>query len=140
MKDIRPALYALLVGDPTVSSLVGGSRIYPVRLPQGDRGPSLVYHRITGLVEYEMNGSAGLLQTLMQLDAIATSADAATQLGNAVHDVLSGYRGTVFFGTASPQNSVVVQGIFQTNERDIYDAPTEMTMLQRDYSIWYGEF
>jgi Protein of unknown function (DUF3168) len=138
MKDIRPALYALLVNDPTVNSLCGG-RIYPVRMKQGVRDPSIVYHRITGLTDYQMNGSSGLLQNLMQFDSVATTADSATLLANAVHDVLSGHRGEVFYGTASPQNSVFVHGIFQTNDRDIFDDLTEMFSVQRDFEVWFWE-
>jgi hypothetical protein len=138
MKDIRGALRTILASDPAVNALCAG-RIYPVRLKQGDRGPSIVYHRVTALFDYEMDGPSGLVQSLMQIDSVAALEDAATQLGNAVHDVLTGFRGQVLFGSNSPQTSITIHGIFNTTERDVFDSVTEMVALQRDYQIWYWE-
>ena len=138
MKDIRGALRAILAADPTVNALCAG-RIYPVQLAQGVRSPSVVYHRVTGLFDYVMNGPSGLVQSLMQIDSVAPGPDAATSLGNAVHDALTGFRGLVTFGSNSPQTSITIHGIFNTTERDSFDAVTEMNALQRDYQIWYWE-
>jgi Protein of unknown function (DUF3168) len=138
MKDIRKAIYALLNSDPVVNSLSGG-RIYPVQLKQGVRDPSIVYHRITGLFDYQMNGPSGLVQNLVQIDSVAISNDAATQLANAAHDVLTGRRGEIFFGSSSPQESITVHGIFQTNDRDIFDDVTQMFSVQRDFQVWFWE-
>lgn len=138
MKDVRKAIYALLMADSTVNSLSGG-RIYPVRLKQGVRDPSVVYHRITGLFDYQMSGPSGLVQSLMQIDSVATGSDAATQLANAVHDALTGHRGDVQHGTGSPQESITVHGIFQTSDRDFFDTVTEMFSVQRDFQVWYWE-
>jgi hypothetical protein len=121
MKDIRRALVALLLADPAVNSLVGGERVRPIRLPQGERGPSIV-------------------QTLMQFDNVATSAGTATQLANAVFDCLSGYRGTVVVGSDSPAAAITIHGIFQTSERDTYDSVTEMFNVQRDMQVWYWAY
>lgn len=137
MKDIRRALVSLLLADPVVNSLVGGERVRPIRLPQGERGPSIVYHRVNGLVDYQLNHGSGLVQTLMQFDNVATSAGSATQLANALFDCLSGYRGTVIVGSDSPGAAITIQGIFQTSERDTYDSVTEMFNVQRDLQVWY---
>src|SRR5262245_5182763 len=104
MKDIRHAIYALLFNDPAVNALCGG-RIYPAQLKQGVTEPSIVYHRITGLFYYQMDTRPGLAQNLIQIDSIARGNDSATQLANAVYDVLSGYRGDVAVGTSSPQET-----------------------------------
>jgi hypothetical protein len=138
MKDIRKAIYALLNGDATVNSMSGG-RIYPVRLKQGVRDPSVVYHRVTGLFDYQMNGPSGLVQNLIQIDSVAVGNDAATALANAVHDVLTGHRGQVQVGTSSPQESIFVHGIFQTSDRDVFDSVTEMFAVQRDFQVWFQE-
>jgi Protein of unknown function (DUF3168) len=138
MKDIRKAIYALLFSDPTVNSLSGG-RIYPVQLKQGVRDPSVVYHRITGLFDYQMNGPSGLVQNLIQIDSVAAGNDAATQLANAVHDVLTGHRGDVLVGSSSPQESIYVHGIFQTSDRDVFDTVTTLYAVQRDFQVWFQE-
>src|SRR5262245_12794687 len=139
MKDIRPALRALLLADPTVSGLVGGSRIYPLVMPQGMRSPSVVYQRIAGVYPYTMDGPAGIVQSSVQFDSIAETNDAANQLANAVHDVLTGMKGEVFYGGNSPQSSVVFQGIFQTNERDLYDSELLLHRISRDFNVWFIE-
>src|SRR5262245_23766620 len=138
MKDIRKALRALLVADPTVNSLSGG-RIYPVQLPQGVRASSVVYHRVTGLIDYQMNGGSGLAENLFQIDSVAITNDDATLLANAVHDCLTGHRGEVFFGSSSPQDSIMIHGIFQVNDRDVFDNVTQMMAAQRDFEIWFWE-
>lgn len=138
MKDIRKAIRALLLADPVVNSLSGG-RIYPVQLPEGVRLASVVYHRVTGLFDYEMDGPSGLVQNLIQIDSVAVGNDEATNLANAVHDALTGFRGEVPFGSASPQESITVHGIFQTNDRDIFDSITKMMAVQRDFQVWYWE-
>lgn len=131
MKDIRPALRTLLLSDPTVSGMVGGARIYPTILPQGQRQPSIIYNRVSGIFPFELDASAGVVQNLMQVDSIAVSNDDANNLANAAHDVLSGFKGEV--------STVVIQGIFQTNERDIYDGTVQLYRVSRDYSIWFVE-
>src|SRR5262245_43561507 len=106
MKDIRPALRALLLSDPTVNGLVGGNRIYPSRVPQGVRDGSLVYTRIDENSDVALSGGTGLETILMQLDSWAESADETVSLGNAVYDVLMGFKGDVSYGSNSPQNFV----------------------------------
>jgi hypothetical protein len=132
MKDVRPALRTLLLADTTVSNLVGGSRIYPGVLPQGQRSPSLVYNRISGVFPFELDGSGGIVQNLIQIDAIADSSDTASNLANAVHDALNGFRGTVA--------TVEFKGIFQTNERDIFDSAVQLHRVSRDFSTWFVEY
>lgn len=139
MKDVRPALRSLLLADPTVNGMVGGTRIYPIVMPQGMRSPSVVYQRITGTYLYGMDGSAGVQQNTIQFDSIAESADAATNLANAVHDVLAGFKGQVSYGSNSPQGFVVFQGMFRTNERDLYDGVTQLFRISRDFAIWFVE-
>ena len=138
MKDIRHAIYRLLADDPTVNGLCGG-RIYPVQLKQGVRDPSIVYHRITGLFDYQMSGPSGLVQNLIQIDSVATGNDAASNLANAAHDRLTGFRGEVITVSGSPQEIVTVHGIFQTSDRDVFDTVTQMFAVQRDYQVWFWE-
>ncbi len=137
MKDIRPVLRSYLLADGTVSGLVGGVRIYPVRMPQGQFAPSVVYNRISETTFYHMGGPAGVIQAIMQFDAWARSQDGAVELADAVHDRLSGQRGTITWGTNSPLDEIVTRGIFAVNGREDYDATAEMFRMSRDYQIWY---
>jgi hypothetical protein len=139
MIDIRGAIRALLLADPEVNSSVAGSRVFPSPMPQGQRNPSVVYHRVTGSSDYHMLGASGLHQAFMQIDAWASTADGAVALADDVHDVLSGFSGIVVWGSGSPQNEITIRGIFQINERDLFDNITQLHRMSRDYNIFYAE-
>ena len=123
MKDIRLAFRALLLADPTVNSLVGGTRVYPVRPPQTQRAPSLVYLRIIDFSDYNMLGDSGLQRTSMQLDAWADTHDASVQLADAAHDAITGFSGRAVYGSNSPQDYIDIRGIFQNIGRDLDRRP-----------------
>lgn len=130
MRDIRSALRTFLLADPTVSGLVGGQRVHPVRLPQDQVEPSVVYNSISESGDYSMSGDSGLGRVRMQVDAWAQTSDAATLLANAVYDRLTGARDTV--------DSVSIHGAFLDSGRDDYDDVTKLYRRSRDFIIWYG--
>ncbi len=130
MKDIRPALRSYLLADAEVNALVGGSRIHHARLPQDQVEPSVVYHNISGIGDYHLQSDSGLGQVRMQIDSWAQSADAATELANAVYDRLTGVRGYM--------DTVSVKGTFLTSGRDDYDDVNRLYRISRDFIIWYG--
>jgi len=134
MIDIRIALRNLLVNDPAVAALAG-TRVYPGQLPQGIRTPSVVYNRITGRVEYRLNGSAGLIEDSYQIDSIAVDHDTATALALAVHDCLSARSGSFVIATVT----YVVRAIFRVNTRDLYDSTTQLHRIATDFTVWYRE-
>lgn len=138
MKDIRPALRALLLGDAMVATISGG-RIYPVRLPQGQRLASIVYNRISELGDYHMLGPSGLAWARMQIDCWAEKQDDAVTLANAVYDRLSGFRGIVLFGSNSPLDQIDIKAIFLDQGREDYDEIAELYRMSRDYIIRYAE-
>jgi hypothetical protein len=139
MKDIRPALRALLLGDVTVSGLVGGIRIHSVRLPQGQKTASIVYNRITEQTDYHYAGGSGLAQARFQVDSWATTQDAAVVLANAAYDRLSGFGGILDYGSNSPQDQILINAIFMDQGREDFDSVAEMYRMSRDYIIWYAE-
>lgn len=139
MKDIRPALRALLLGDGSISALVGGSRIYPGIMPQGITATSIVQNLITEGTAYHMQGDDGLMQARIQVDCWALTQDAAVALANLVFDRLSGYRGVVLFGSNSPQESIVMRGVFHDQGRDDYDDIAKLHRRSRDYLFWYAD-
>jgi len=130
MKDIRAPFRAILLADPTVASLCGG-RIYPERMQQGQRSPSLVYNIRTEFSDYHLAGDSGLQQTTIQLDAFATTPDAAAELAGAAHDALTGFRGTI--------DGVVIHSIQQGNGRALFDEQAALSNMSRDWTVWYAE-
>lgn len=134
MKDLRPALRALLLADASVSALVGGARVYAGLVPQGVTSPSVVQNLISEGSDYHMAGSSGLGQARVQVDCWATTPDAAVALANAVMDLLSGYRGTV------GPDAVVIRGVFHDQGQDVYDDTAKMHTRRRDYLIHFAQF
>jgi hypothetical protein len=140
MKDLRPALRALLLSDGAVNTAVAGSRIYPGIMPQGQTLPSIVQNLITESSDYHMQGASGLGQARIQIDCWALTQDLAVALANLVFDKISGFKGTVAFGSDSPQTQeVVIQGVFPDQGRDDYDPLAKLFSRRRDYLIWYSQ-
>lgn len=137
MKDIRPALRAFLLADATISTTVGASRIYPVRLPQGITASSIVYNRISGVGDHHMQGPSGLARPRIQIDSWAQTADGASALADLVKTRLDGYRGVMGSGAAA----VTVHGVFFDSERDLpFDDGSKLYGVSRDYFVHYREF
>jgi hypothetical protein len=134
MKDIRPALRAFLLADASVNSLVGGTRIHPVRLPQDQIEPSVVYIKISETGDYHMAGDSGLGQLRMQIDAWAQTTGQATELANAVYDRLTGARTLI----SVDSDFVNLRGAFLNGGRDDYDEVSQLFRTSRDYILWYG--
>jgi len=133
MKDIRPAIRSFLLGDPTVSALVGGFRIHNIRLPQGQVDPSLVLNRVSETADYTMKEDSSLSSVRMQCDSWAQTADQANDLASATRDRLSGYRGPM----VANSEAVEVRGVFVVSELDGYDDVTKLYRLSRDFNVWY---
>src|SRR5262245_24423190 len=110
--DLRPQLRAFLLADSGISAAVGGERVFPVTLPQGENRPSVVYTRISGVGDHHMQGASGLARPRYQIDAYAPLADEANALADLVKARLDGYRG--------PMGVITVQGAFFETERDDY--------------------
>lgn len=112
-------------------------RIYPAILPQGITAPSIVQNLITEGIGYFMQGDDALMQARVQLDAWALTQDLAVSLAGKVFDRMSGFSGTVVYGSNSPQDSIVVQAVFHNQGRDDYDDGSKMFVRRRDYILWF---
>jgi hypothetical protein len=142
MKDIRGALRAFLLSDAGINALVttgSVSRIYPGIVPQGITQTSIVQNLITEASDMTMDGPSGLGEARVQLDCWALTQDAAVALANLVMDRLNGHRGTIAFGTGSPQEEILLKGVFHDQGRDDYDDVRKMFTRRRDYIIHYSE-
>lgn len=129
--DIRPALRSFLIADAGISSAVGGNRVYPLRLPQGDQGPSIVYQRISDVGDHHMDGPTGLARPRFQIDAWAQTADAASSLANLIKNRLDGHKGAT--------GSTTIQGAFFDSMREGYDPESKLFYVGQDFFIWYAE-
>ena len=137
--DLRPGLKAYLLADSAVSAAVGGARIYPLQLPQDVTQPSIVYQRVSGQGSHHMQGPSSLTRPRLQIDCWADNPDDAAALADLVKVRLDGFRGTIPYGSDSPQATVNVQGVFFEDERDLFDAATTLYRTSRDYFFWFDE-
>lgn len=133
-KDIRPALRTFLLADTGIAAVVG-TRVYPIKIPQGINQASIVYTRISGQGIYHMGGPSGLAMPRYQLDAWAPKADDATTLANLIKDRIDGFRGVMGSGPMA----VTVQGVFLLDEREDYDDTVNLHRMSRDYAIDFEE-
>jgi hypothetical protein len=131
MNDVRIPLRALLLADPTVNGLVGGTRIFPVQAQQGVLEPHIVYFRVSEGEDYHLQGPSGLNQTRFQFDSWAQTPDQADNLSRAAHDVLDNYRGPV---------GDILQQITVALARENYDSVAKLFRSGRDYQIWFRMF
>jgi hypothetical protein len=134
VKDIRKALRSFLLADAAIVAVIV-DRVYALRIPQGIKSSSIVVTRISGPGDYHLQGPSGLMSARIQVDAWATTADAATTLANLVKDRLDGYRGTV--GTGG--NIITVHGVFVADLREDYDDDAELYRSGRDYFVHHLE-
>lgn len=139
LQDLRPGLRAYLLADSNISSIVGGSRVYAIKLPQGQVLASIVFSKISGIGDYHLQGPSGLSRPRIQIDCWAQSTDAASALGALVKERIDGFRGLMSYGSDSPQASVEVLGSFLDSEREDYDDTAKLYRVSLDYLIWFRE-
>jgi hypothetical protein len=142
LADIRPALRAYFLADATIAAAVANTRVHATILPQGTNGPqvpAVVYNLITELTDHHTQGASGLVMVRMQVDAYAATANEADALARAIKERIDGTAGVWAYGTASPQDSVRVQGVFAENARTGYEADAKLYRTGRDFVIWYAE-
>lgn len=138
LADVRVGLRAYLLADAAIAAIVG-TRIHPVKLPQGQTQPSIVYSRVSGLGDNHMHGPSGLSRPRIQIDCWAQSVDTAASLANLVKERIDGFRGSMLWGENSPEEAIVIQGIFFESEREDYDSESALYRMSRDYLCWYEE-
>lgn len=107
-------------------------------MPQGLRAPSIVYTKVTERGDYSMKGLVNLMNAQYQVDCWAETQELSSNLSNAAHVALTGFKSSVLpVGSNSPEEYVNVQGIFLNTGRELFDASERMFRSSRDYMVWY---
>ena len=130
---IREALRAVVLANPAASAALGGTRIYPLQMPQGVRDPSLVYQRVGGSPDETLDGPVALRETRWQFDAWAKDPDQAAALMAVVEPVLNGFTGQVAVGPLTCN----IKGMFLDNEADGYDPAAKLYRERRDFVVFW---
>ena len=128
-----------MIDDVAIRAVVE-DRVFPIRLPQGERRASVVYQRISAVGDMTMQGPVSLAQLRFQIDCWSVLTDRAATLANLVKARLNGFQGQVGYGANSPVDRVRIQGIFFDSEREFYDDTNGMYRVSRDYIVWFDEF
>jgi Protein of unknown function (DUF3168) len=130
---LQTTLRTILLADPTVSGLVGGTRIYPKILPQNPTFPAITYQRISRIpVADHLTGPGSLGRPRVQVDVWALTDAAAEALGAAVKARLNGFRGVV-------AGEGDVGRIALETEGGLFDAELLLHRHSADYFVWHEE-
>lgn len=131
MSTIEEALVTRLAAVSAVTTLVG-SRVYPLRAPEGVAQPFLVYQRVAAPPRETAFGTdPGIARPRFQLVAWATSYATAKAVATAVRQALQRYRGTV--------GGVEILDIFVEFDEDLHDDEVHLFGALTDFSVIHRE-
>lgn len=136
IKDVQAGLRAFLLADAAISTVVGGSRIHYVKLPNSVMpGPSIVINRVSEETDRLMTGPSGLVSSRFQIDCWASVYGDTEDLALKVKFRLNGYRGLMGSGSSL----INVQGVFSENANPEFDPTSNLYRSGRDYFLNYDE-
>lgn len=133
MPYLEEALYTYLQTVPTLAALVG-TRIYPVRLPEGAALPALVYQRVSAQRTYThdpFESTMAYVSARVQLTAWAETAAEAIEVGEAAVLGLSGYEGEM--------GGVLLGSVTVLLELDDYEPESKLYRRITDIAAAYEE-
>jgi hypothetical protein len=134
MKYPEKAIYEL------IKTLASG-RVYGVKAPQNATPPFIVFQRIDSDRWRSVNGASGMAQATIQIDVYDDSLYGAKDVAIQIEDTLESYRGTVYYGSDSPQESIRIAGISTQNDSDSLDQTAEPFLFRNsaDYLVTYEQ-
>lgn len=139
---IETALYSILSGDADIAAMVS-TRVYPLERPQKSALPAIVYRRVSGQRDYDMEGATELVDSRFFIECWAKKQPGksaylvAKELRAKVRDrfcPVGGFRETI--GTTE------IQGIFINGEDDSRTdgaVGTGRVKVNLDCTIWHKE-
>lgn len=128
MKLIEKAIYELIKG-------LADGKVYALRAPDKDPGPFIIFQRIDSTRWDSINGTGGMIQAQIQIDAYANSYYDAKAISGQIEGILNKYRGNV------THDSVIykIAGVRVQNDVDIFD-DTEQPYLFRNSAVYSVTF
>src|SRR5690606_7145496 len=84
----------ILIANATVTAKRGGD-VHINAVPQDDAKPNVQLQLVSGLEDFTHSGPSGLIEDRVRVWCRAKTAKDAAALGQAVHDALQGYAGTI---------------------------------------------
>jgi len=113
--------------------------VYELMAPQGEAAPFIVYNKTTESRWRHINGPDGMAQDTFQIDVYAGTSNQADEIANIIENTFDGYRGLVYYGSDSPQDSIRIGGISMQTGFSLLDQTDEpfLYRVSRDYLITY---
>lgn len=131
MTIMEGALIDLLLTDAPIANVVG-SKVYPLRKPQGATYPVIIVTRISGQPLYADDGEVGLQQARMQVDSQSMNYTEAKNLAQLVRARLTAFSGV--------HETIDFSYIMLDEERDIAEtganAAEYPTRVAMDFIVW----
>lgn len=87
-------VFQILSGNAGVTAKRSGG-IHMNAIPEGEAKPNVQLMLVSGLEEFTHSGPSGLIEDRVRIWSRGKTAKEAAELGQAVHDALQGYVGTV---------------------------------------------
>jgi hypothetical protein len=137
MSTFESQLRSLLLADSTVSTLLGGERIYPHMAPQEDVFPYAVYSRVSSNRTIFLNaGPDDTYQPRIQFDLWGDNYGVLRELSEAFRLTLNGFSGSV--------ESVCFGLIALEDESTDFELPSDgqevpIHRIRQDYMVWVEE-
>ncbi len=116
-------------------------RVYAMRAPQNATEPFCVFQETNKNVWRSINNPSEIAQANIQVDVYARTLYDAKERALTIEGLLDGYRGTVSYGTNSPQDTLRIAGISLQSAVDIFDQTEEPFLYRRsmDFLITYEQ-
>jgi hypothetical protein len=115
--NLMVPLRAFLLDDPAINTMVGGTRIYPLRLPQNPTLPAIVLTLIIDVREAHLRGAGSIAGDQYQIDSWASAYDPSVALGQCCRLRLAGFKGI----WSDPDTSIGVSIQFKEG-REFFEA------------------
>jgi len=129
--SIETGLYSHLTTDSDVSALVG-TRVYPLKLPQGYTLPAISYQRVSGDRLATLSGPTGRANPRFQIDCWASTYSGVRDLASKVRQALDGHKGGL--GGEDDVGGISIEG-----DRDLFEENTEVFRVTMDFFIPHFE-
>lgn len=140
--EISQIFRSLLLTDPAIAAVVG-TRIYPVKPPQGATYPLITFQQISGVRHGQLKGRASLASPRFQVDAwtkegAAASHKSARELGELILARLEGLNERVVDTSVSPPATRLVSVEFDSDQ-DLFETDVNGGYYRHsaDYFVTY---
>lgn len=140
MANVFYAVRSFILADTTVAALIG-TRLYPIKAPQGGTYPLVTMQKIVELRSHHLRGTQTLAAPRYQIDAwvkeSGSSFTVAQTIADAIRRRIDGFAG-VLSTPGSPSTSFRV-AILYDDARDLFESDVSggFYRTSTDYVIWH---